>query len=49
MLTYRPEKFASLYDSELGQRIWTFLTRDDNIARLETERTGKSAKTTAAA
>lgn len=36
MLTYRPEKFASLYDSELGQRIWTFLTRDDNVARLET-------------
>ena len=36
MLTYRPEKFASLYDSELGRRIWTFLTRDDNVARLET-------------
>jgi hypothetical protein len=36
MLTYRAEKFASLYDSGLGQRIWTFLTRDDNIARLET-------------
>ena len=36
MLTYRPEKFASLYDSELGQRIWSFLTRDDNVARLET-------------
>lgn len=36
MLTYRPEKFASLYDSELGQRVWRFLTRDDNIARLET-------------
>ena len=36
MLTYRPEKFASLYGSVLGQRIWTFLTRDDNVARLET-------------
>ena len=36
MLTYRAEKFASLYDSELGQRIWAFLTRDDNLARLET-------------
>lgn len=36
MLTYRPEKFASLYDSELGQRIWSFLTRDDNVACLET-------------
>lgn len=36
MFTYRPEKFASLYDSELGQCIWAFLTRDDNVARLET-------------
>ena len=36
MLTYRPEKFASLYVSELGQRIWRFLTRDDIVARLET-------------
>lgn len=36
MLTYRPDKFASLYDSELGRRIWAFLTRDDNVARLET-------------
>ena len=36
MLTYRPAKFVSLYDSELGQRIWAFLTRDENVARLET-------------
>lgn len=36
MLTYSPEKFASLYDSELGQRLWAFLTRDDNVGRLET-------------
>ena len=36
MLTYSPEKFASLYASDLGQRIWTFLTQPENIARLET-------------
>lgn len=36
MLTDRPEQFASLYDSELGQRICSFLTREDNVARLET-------------
>jgi len=36
MFTYSPEKFATLYDSELGQHIWSFLTRDDNVARLET-------------
>lgn len=36
MISYNPEKFASLYASELGQRIWTFLTRPETIARLET-------------
>lgn len=36
MLIYRPDKFSSLYESELGQRIKSFLTRDDNVARLET-------------
>lgn len=36
MLIYSPEKFASLYASDLGQRIWTFLIRPENIARLET-------------
>src|SRR5690606_40564665 len=36
MFAYSPDKFASLYASELGQRIWAFLTRDDNVARLET-------------
>ena len=35
MFTYSPEKFASLYASELGQRIWAFLTRPENVARLE--------------
>ena len=36
MFTYSPEKFASLYASDLGQRIWAFLTRPENVARLET-------------
>ncbi len=36
MLVYSPEKFASLYASDLGQRIWSFLTRPEIIARLET-------------
>jgi hypothetical protein len=36
MYAYRPEKFASLYASELGQRIWAFLTRPEQVARLET-------------
>ena len=29
-------KFASLYASALGQRLWAFLTRPENVARLET-------------
>ncbi len=36
MFAYNPEKFASLYESELGQRIWAFLTEAENVARLET-------------
>lgn len=36
MLTYNPEKFASLYATETGQQIWAFLGQPENIARLET-------------
>lgn len=36
MLIYRPETFASLHDSKRGPHIWRFLTRDDNVSRLET-------------
>ena len=36
MLTYNPEKFASLYASNLGQRIWAFLIQPESVARLET-------------
>ena len=36
MFAYNPEKFASLYASPLGQRLWAFLTRPENVARLET-------------
>lgn len=36
MFAYNPDKFASLYQSEIGQRIWACLTRPEIIARLET-------------
>ena len=36
MFAYNPEKFASLYETELGRRIWAFITEAENIARLET-------------
>lgn len=36
MLAYNPDKFASLYESDIGQRLWAFLTHPENIARLET-------------
>ncbi|MBE0702525.1 MAG: hypothetical protein IH582_05030 [Afipia sp.] len=36
MFAYSPEKFTSLYESDLGQHIWGFLTRPENVARLET-------------
>lgn len=36
MFTYSPVKFAALHASDLGQRIWAFLTRPDVVARLET-------------
>ncbi len=36
MFAYRPEKFASLYASDLGQRIWAFLSLPEQVARLET-------------
>lgn len=36
MLVYKPDKFASLYESDIGQRLWAFLMQPENIARLET-------------
>ena len=36
MLRYKPDKFASLSESDIGQRLWSFLTRAETIARLET-------------
>lgn len=36
MFAYNPEKFASLYETDLGQRIWAFLMHPENVARLET-------------
>ena len=36
MFAYNPEKFASLFASALGQRLWAFLTQPEIVARLET-------------
>lgn len=36
MLSYKPEKFASLYATDLGQRLWVYLTSRETIARLDT-------------
>jgi hypothetical protein len=36
MYVYNPEKFASLYASNIGQRVWAFLTQPEIISRLET-------------
>ena len=36
MPVYNPGKFASLYESEIGQRLWDFLTQSENTIRLET-------------
>jgi hypothetical protein len=36
MLSYKPETFATLYKSDIGQRLWSFLIRPETIARLET-------------
>ena len=36
MPVYNPGKFASLYVSAIGQRLWDFLNRPENILRLET-------------
>ena len=36
MFAYSPGKFASLYASALGRRLWAFLTRPEIVARLET-------------
>jgi hypothetical protein len=34
MLT--PDKSASLYGSDVGQRLWAFLAQPENITHLET-------------
>ena len=36
MFAYNPERFASLFASPLGQRLWAFLTQPENVVRLET-------------
>lgn len=36
MWTYNPEKFASLFETDIGQRLWPFLNGPEIVARLET-------------
>lgn len=36
MIAYNPEKFASLFATEIGQQLLDFLTSPENVARLET-------------
>ena len=36
MITYQPEKFAKEYDTPLGEKLWSVLTVEANIARMET-------------
>ena len=36
MIAYKPEKFTSLYETDIGQQLWSFLTLPENVARLET-------------
>lgn len=36
MTRYAPGVFASLANSQIGQRVWTFLTDPENLVRMET-------------
>lgn len=36
MLEYQPDKFAKEYATPLGQKLWSVLTDEANIARMET-------------
>jgi hypothetical protein len=35
-LNYDPEHFRSIFESELGQAIWSYLREDDNVIRMLT-------------
>lgn len=35
-LVYNPQNFRDLYETELGQAIWQFMKRPENIVRMET-------------
>lgn len=36
MLRYNPRTFASLYETELGQKIWEFVIQDATVATMKT-------------
>ena len=35
-MKYEPGHFLTPFDSPIGSKIWNFLTREDNVIRLET-------------
>ena len=35
-LEYRSQNFRDMYETELGQEIWSFMKRPDNVVRMET-------------
>lgn len=35
-LEYKPQNFRALYETELGEDIWTFMKRPDNLVRMQT-------------
>jgi hypothetical protein len=36
MSDYNPQNFADMFAKPLGQKLWDFITRPDNIIRMET-------------
>ena len=35
-LEYQPQNFRDLYETEIGQELWRFMKRRDNVVRMET-------------
>ena len=35
-LEYQPQNFRDLYETDIGQEIWRFMKRRENVVRMET-------------
>jgi len=35
-MSYRPGSFSDVFNTQLGQELWTFLNKPDNVVRMET-------------